>query len=81
MRTTEITPGPCPSCGATTTAASGRGSQQPAPGDFSICFHCFAVCRFDAALRLAGPVPDALIPADVAQAVERFKAFRRRGLH
>jgi hypothetical protein len=50
--TSRLSGGPCPYCGELLDAATGdpRG---PLPGDFTICFHCSELLKFDAELRPA----------------------------
>ena len=45
----------CPWCDAEMDAATSidPGSRAPQPGDFTVCFHCAQITRFDADLQMA----------------------------
>lgn len=56
-------PVPCPNCGYKfDTASNLTGKVSPKPGDFTLCFNCGVLLRFDAQRR-----PRALTLDDVAE--------------
>jgi hypothetical protein len=52
VRTTKTPPSPCPECKDVQYGASHKDNAVPEPGDYSLCFNCGALLRFDEDLKL-----------------------------
>lgn len=79
MITTRVPPSDCPTCGARTDAATEAPAMRarPQPGDYSICFACGAICRFDATLRLVALDADERVPSYIVALAERLRRSRQ----
>lgn len=59
MNTTELSPRPCPQCGAPNNMATGVGHDRPPkPGDVSLCCGCGAILMFNNDLSSRKVTPD-----------------------